>query len=283
NMIIWVFAALMALLPSSTTMAAAQQHRHTPRTTIVDDKAKQQAANDSAAAAQAAQADAAVAYSDTTSVDEEEDYQPSAYSVQYQSKMEAEDREFAERILDKIAESGNYLVVIIFIIFIGAPISILMMILYFIQQNRRDRIRLAETALKNGQPIPGTERIIYREARPRAERRNTSAQKSSVDVKRYTNDEDLHRRGIKHLAIGLGLMVCCLAFWNNDFLGGIGFLIACYGGGQMYMAYSTKKNVEEQQPIETTEEPKAEESATEEPLTEEPKAEDVKDLTYPKD
>ncbi|MGM9698734.1 MAG: DUF6249 domain-containing protein [Prevotella sp.] len=279
NMIIWVFAALMALLPSSTMMAAAQQHRHTPRTTIVDDKTKQQAANDSAAAAQAAQPDAAIAYSDTTSADEEEDYQPSAYTQHYKVEL-TDDEKFVERILDKIAESGNYIVVIVFIIFIGAPISILMMILYFIQQNRRDRIRLAETALKNGQPIPGTERIVYREAKPKAERRHTSAPRSTAERKEYTYDEDLRARGIKHLAIGLGLMVCCLAFWNNDFFGGIGFLIACFGAGQYYMARSSKKVVEEKPASETaeeTEDAEAEEPKAEDAEADEPKNDDIED------
>ncbi len=265
NMIIWAFAALMALLPSSTMMASAQQHRHTPRTTIVDDKAKQQAANDSAAAAQAAQPDAAVAYSDTTSIDEEEDYQPSAYRVQYQSQWEDEDKEFAEHIFDKLAESGHYIVAIVFIIFIGAPISILIMILYFINRNRRDRIRLAEKAIEHGQPIPGTERIVYREAKPKAERRCTSAPRSAAERKEYTYDEDLRTRGIKHLAIGLGLMVCCLTFWQNDFFGGIGFLIACFGAGQYYMARSTKKVVEEKAKEKTKEKPESEDAEADEP------------------
>ena len=35
-------------------------------------------------------------------------------------------------------------------------------------------------------------------------------------------------------------MVCCLAFWNNDFIGGIGFLVACFGGGQLFMAKKEK-------------------------------------------
>lgn len=269
-MIIWAFAALMALLPSSTMMASAQQHRHTPRTTIVDDKAKQQAANDSAAAAQAAaQPDAAVAYSDTTAAatnDEwEDDSQPSAYRVQYQSQWNNVDREFTERILDKIATSGYFIVAIVFIIFIGAPLLLLMIILYFINRNRRDRIRLAELAIKHGQPIPGTERVVYREAKPKEERRCTSAPRSAAERKEYTYDEDLRTRGIKHLAIGLGLMVCCLTFWQNDFFGGIGFLIACFGAGQYYMARSTKKVVEEKAKEKTTEKPESEDAEAEEP------------------
>lgn len=270
NMIIWAFAALMALLPSSTMMAAAQQHRHTPRTTIVDDKAKQQAANDSAAAAQAAaQPDAAVAYSDTTAAatnDEwEDDSQPSAYRVQYQSQWNNVDREFTERILDKIATSGYYIVAIVFIIFIGAPLLLLMIILYFINRNRRDRIRLAEMALEHGQPIPGTERIVYREAKPKAERRYTSAPRMAAEHKEYIYDEDLRTRGIKHLAIGLGLMVCCLTFWQNDFFGGIGFLIACFGAGQYYMARSTKKVVEDKAKEKTKEKPESEDAELDEP------------------
>ena len=264
-MIIWAFAALMALLPSSTMMASAQQHRHTPRTTIVDDKAKQQAANDSAAAAQAAQPDAAVAYSDTTSIDEEEDYQPSAYRVQYQSQWEDEDKEFAEKILVRISDQLPYYALIVFLIFVAAPVLLLIIILYFINRNRRDRIRLAEMALEHGQPIPGTERIVYREAKPKAERRCTSAPRSAAERKEYTYDEDLRTRGIKHLAIGLGLMVCCLTFWQNDFFGGIGFLIACFGAGQYYMARSTKKVVEEKAKEKTKEKPESEDAEADEP------------------
>ena len=265
NMIIWAFAALMALLPSSTMMAAAQQHRHTPRTTIVDDKSKQQAKADSAAAAQ----QETMAYSDTTAAatnDEwEDDSQPSAYRVQYQSQWNNDDREFTERILDKIATSGYYIVAIVFIIFIGAPLLLLMIILYFINRNRRDRIRLAEMALEHGQPIPGTERIVYREAKPKAERRYTSAPRTAAEHKEYTYDEDLHSRGIKHLALGLGLMVCCLLFWDNDFFGGIGFLIACFGAGQYYMARSTKKVVEENAKEKTKEKTESEDAEADEP------------------
>ena len=264
-MIIWAFAALMALLPSSTMMASAQQHRHTPRTTIVDDKAKQQAANDSAAAAQAAHPDAAVAYSDTTSIDEEEDYQPSAYRVQYQSQWEDEDKEFAEKILVRISDQLPYYALIVFLIFVAAPVLLLIIIHYFINRNRRDRIRLAEMALEHGQPIPGTERIVYREAKPKAERRCTSAPRSAAERKEYTYDEDLRTRGIKHLAIGLGLMVCCLTFWQNDFFGGIGFLIACFGAGQYYMARSTKKVVEEKAKEKTKEKPESEDAEADEP------------------
>ena len=265
NMIIWAFAALMALLPSSTMTAAAQQHRHTPRTTIVDDKSKQQAKADSAAAAQ----QETVAYSDTTAAatnDEwEDDSQPSAYRVQYQSQWNNDDREFTERILDKIATSGYYIVAIVFIIFIGAPLLLLMIILYFINRNRRDRIRLAEMALEHGQPIPGTERIVYREAKPKAERHYTSAPRTAAEHKEYTYDEDLRSRGIKRLALGLGLMVCCLLFWDNDFFGGIGFLIACFGAGQYYMARSTKKVVEENAKEKTKEKPESEDAEADEP------------------
>ena len=124
---------------------------------------------------------------------------------------------------------------------------------------------LAEKAIEHGQPIPGTERIVYREAKPKAERRYTSAPRTAAEHKEYIYDEDLRTRGIKHLAIGLGLMVCCLTFWQNDFFGGIGFLIACFGAGQYYMARSTKKVVEEKAKEKTKEKPESEDAEADEP------------------
>lgn len=246
NMFIWVIALLLAANTTASAASAAQQHRHTPRTTVVDDKVKQQASADSAAAAKAAsQGETTVAYSDTTSatVDEEweDDCQPSAYSQYYRHEL-TDNQAFAERMFDKISESGKYLVAIIFIIFIGAPLILLLMIFYFINRNRQDKIRLAEMALKHGQPIPGTERVVYRDAQPKEETRAPQSKASFLQRSdNYTYDEDLRAKGIKHIAIGLGLMVCCLAFWNNDFIGGIGFLVACFGGGQLFMAKKEKQ------------------------------------------
>lgn len=240
-MTIWAFAALMALLPSSTTNAAAQQHRHTPRSTMIDDKAKQQAANDSAAAAQAAQqADAAVAYSDTTSAtDQQEDCQPSAYTRHYKVEM-TDDEKFIAKTLETISDGAWVAVLIVFVMFVLAPFTILFTILYFINRNRRDRIRLAEMALQHGQPIPGTEKIIYREAKANGGQRTRTQGMADGKPTVCSFDDELHRRGVKHLAIGAGLMVCCLLFWNNSFFAGIGFLIACFGGGQIYMARTTR-------------------------------------------
>lgn len=246
NMFIWVIALLLAANTTASAASAAQQHRHTPRTTVVDDKGKQQASADSAAAVKAAsQGEATVTYSDTTSatVDEEweDDSQPSAYSQYYRHEL-TDNQAFAERMFDKISESGKYLVAIIFIIFIGAPLILLLMIFYFINRNRQDKIRLAEMALKHGQPIPGTERVVYRDAQPKEETRAPQSKASFLQRSdNYTYDEDLRAKGIKHIAIGLGLMVCCLAFWNNDFIGGIGFLVACFGGGQLFMAKKEKQ------------------------------------------
>lgn len=246
NLFIWVIALLLAANTTASAASAAQQHRHTPRTTVVDDKGKQQASADSAAAAKAAsQGETTVAYSDTTlaTVDEEweDDSQPSAYSQYYRHEL-TDNQAFAERMFDKISESGKYLVAIIFIIFIGAPLILLLMIFYFINRNRQDKIRLAEMALKHGQPIPGTERVVYRDAQPKEETRAPQSKASFLQRSdNYTYDEDLRAKGIKHIAIGLGLMVCCLAFWNNDFIGGIGFLVACFGGGQLFMAKKEKQ------------------------------------------
>lgn len=268
-MTIWAFAALMALLPSSTTNAAAQQHRHTPRSTMIDDKAKQQAANDSAAAAQAAQqADAAVAYSDTTSTtDQQADCQAPAYTRHYKVEM-TDDEKFIAKTLETISDGAWVAVLIIFVMFVLAPFTILFTILYFINRNRRDRIRLAEMALQHGQPIPGTEKIIYREVKANGGQRTRTQGMADGKPMACPFDDELHRRGVKHLAIGAGLMVCCLLFWDNSFFAGIGFLIACFGGGQIYMARTTRKVVEEKPTAETTDEAEAKEAEAYEPKAE---------------
>ena len=250
SMIIWMLAMLLTGTSAATAATAAQSHRHTPRTSVVDDKSKQQAKADSAAAAQ----QETVAYSDTTAAaanDEwEDDSQPSAYRQQYSFQM-TDDQQFAERVLDKIATSGYYIVAIVFIIFIGAPLALLLLIFYFINRNRRDRIRLAELAIKHGQPIPGTERVVYRESKPKEEHRSTTSTQQTI-IKEYSYDEELRSKGIKHLAIGVGLMACCILFWDNDFFGGIGFLIACFGGGQLWLARTAKKPISIEQNTDNT-------------------------------
>lgn len=55
-------------------------------------------------------------------------------------------------------------------------------------------------------------------------------------------DEFLWKKGIRNVSIGVGLLFL-FGFMGADALMGVGLLVACLGGGQMYMARTTGKKI----------------------------------------
>lgn len=108
-------------------------------------------------------------------------------------------------------------IVLMVLLFILFPFIILALLLRFIIKRHNDRVTLAEKAMENGQPIP--DEIM-------------SIDKQSEDY--------MWKRGIRNVAIGLGIMVM-FWMWNADTLTGIGALIFCYGIGQMIISKTSKK------------------------------------------
>ena len=56
--------------------------------------------------------------------------------------------------LGYIMEKAFLPIAVVFIMFCLAPVLIIALIIYFIIKSRKQKIQLAELALKNGQPIP---------------------------------------------------------------------------------------------------------------------------------
>lgn len=108
-------------------------------------------------------------------------------------------------------------IVLMVLLFILFPFIIFALLLRFIIKRHNDRVTLAEKAMENGQPIP--DEIM-------------SIDKQSEDY--------MWKRGIRNVAIGLGIMVM-FWIWNADTLTGIGALIFCYGIGQMIISKTSKK------------------------------------------
>lgn len=116
--------------------------------------------------------------------------------------------------------------VVLFIIFVLAPLVILGLLLWFVYKNRKDRMRLAEMAMKNGQPIPDE---LVKPA-------NTNA----------TADE-LRARGIRQIFLGIGLIF--LLGWVASKVGvGIGIVVLCIGLGNVFIARTTKNRENELTP-----------------------------------
>ena len=130
----------MVLTLSMNANASAQKHRHTPRTEQVDSTKNNQ--------------DAIEAFSDTTNVadaDEDENYSTKVYS-------DEDVKGVFEQVFGGLHGedlAGMFFVLfVLLILFVLAPISIIIAIFYFVNRNKREKYKLAQLAMKNGQPIP---------------------------------------------------------------------------------------------------------------------------------
>ena len=160
------------------------------------------------------------AFSDTTQTDTAD-----AVAVGYgtgNSQFPFDDEEFSVGDflggLDMTALAGmGFALVALVILFLLAPLLIIALVLYFVYKNRKQRMRLAEMAMQNGQPIP--QELV---GEPR------------------TTDDDLRAKGIRQAALGIGL-ACFLGWTIGDIGAGIGVLVLCIGLGNLIIARQRKK------------------------------------------
>ena len=206
-----ILVAIMAGLVISAAMPTmAQRHRHTPMATVkVDSKTDKDGNTKSSTAI--------VAFSDTADVDtadmadEDSLFDAGTNGWDKPTNMEA---------LSDIMESAFLPIAIVFIMFCLAPVLIIGLIIYFIIKSRKQKIQLAELALKNGQPIP--QDITKNNKQP--------------------NDQGLWEKGVKKMFLGIGIVVFSI-FIHSRMCTGIGFIIAFYGAGQAVIAWTTKKGI----------------------------------------
>ena len=76
-------------------------------------------------------------------------------------------------------------IAIVFIMFFLAPVMIIALIIYFVIKSRKQKIQLAELALKNGQPIP----------------------QEVAQSKPQPNDQALWEKGVKRMFLGIGIVI----------------------------------------------------------------------------
>lgn len=114
-------------------------------------------------------------------------------------------------------------IVVIFCVlfFILLPVIVVIMVLRHIIKRHNDKVALAEKAVENGQPIPEEQMHANRQS-----------------------PEYLWKAGIRHVAMGVGLMVM-FAIWGSETLMGIGGLLVCLGVGQLVMAKTSVNSHDE--------------------------------------
>jgi uncharacterized membrane protein len=101
---------------------------------------------------------------------------------------------------------------ILFILFVLFPIIIIIGVVYFINRNRKERYKLAQMAVQNGQPIP--DQLLKEEA--------------------VQNSND-YQKGIRQMFTGIGLAVF-LGIVAGEIGFGIGALVFFIGLGKWYIA-----------------------------------------------
>ena len=209
----YLIAIAMVLALSSSTSAIAQKHRHTPRTEQVSDSLK-------------SNQNAIEAFSDTTATanaDLNEDDSYSRHHVSY-----SYDDEDAENIVKGVfAGLGSAAVIIpvlaILVFGLFLPIIILVLVFYFINRNRKEKYRLAQMAIQNGQPIPD--------------------QLLKDDAEKIVN-KGMYNDGIRQMFTGVGLAIF-LGIIMGDLGFGIGALVFFIGLGKYVIARQERKQADD--------------------------------------
>lgn len=212
-------AVLLAF--GSSVPASAQRHRHTPRTETVakqnDGNTKPQASSGDEASAGTAGDKGIEAYSDTSSVaavDSTADTGTAAGTVSDSNRYDPSRFDDPFSWFAFLCSTGfiGVLVISLFLLFLFLPLIIVLLILRYFVKRHNDRVRLAEKAMEEGRPLADEQMPLSRRS-----------------------SESMWRRGVKNVSIGIGLMVFFWCLGANSVVG-IGGLLACMGGGQMFMA-----------------------------------------------
>ena len=264
--------SIAAMLAMPMTMdASAQSHRHTPRTNA------NVTVNNNGVKATATIADndtttGIVAYSDTTSAAADTDTADNDYQYSYDSHDD--DIKELKDVMDSLGTAVFLPVIIVAIVFIVAPAIIIFIICYFLYKNRQQKLKLAEMAMKNGQPIPDS--ILGYSTKKQGNNTGKS------NIASMPTDDQLWRKGVMHVFVGIGLMFLLDAMMGS-FGFSIGVLVTLYGAGQAFIAWTSNRNANASEPI--VEEPTADNPATDEASTEDPSKADTTDAmeVYPDD
>ena len=111
-----------------------------------------------------------------------------------------------------------FVLAMILILFVLAPVAIIIALFYFINKNRKQKMKLAQMAMQQGQPIPD----------------------QLLDEKPANADEE-YQKGMRQCFVGVGLMVF-LGYAAGQVGFGIGALVFCIGLGKVFASRTARKN-----------------------------------------
>lgn len=218
-----LLSLVAVMLLGSTVPMEAQRHRHTPRTTVVDDTKDDngiEAYSDTSSTAQPLDTAAYSTTADADNVNDSNRFDPSRFSDPFSWFAFLGTSGFVGIVI-------TILLIGVVLLFLFMPLIIVLLIIRYLVRRHNDRVRLAEKAMEQGQPIGEGDMPLN---------------KKSPDY--------LWRRGVRNVSIGAGLALF-LWFLGADSLVGIGLLVACLGVGQMFMVrynYNSKFGCKKEEP-----------------------------------
>lgn len=212
----------MLLTIGMGVQAAGQKHRHTPQAELVDSTSK----------------NAVEVYSDTTSTDTANSsstvtkrkgtvtvtYPTSPWSSR-STTYEVDDDD-AENIITNLFNDMDhkdlmgmfFVLCVLLIVFVLAPVLIIIALFYFINKNRKQKMKLAQMAMQQGQPIP-----------------------DQLLEDKVTDVDAEYQKGMRQCFVGVGLMIF-LGYAAGQVGFGIGALVFCIGLGKVFASRTARKN-----------------------------------------
>ena len=205
---------LMTLVLALTmgVQAAGQKHRHTP---------------------QQEQVDSVVAYSDTTGTDSvTKTYsrkvtvttRTSPWSTRTTTYDMDEDDDFSDFMFGSVMKNMDrgilgmfFALCVLLTLFVIAPVAIIIALFYFINKNRKQKLKLAQMAMQQGQPIP-----------------------NQLFEEKPANADEEYQKGMRQCFVGVGLMVF-LGYAAGNVGFGIGALVFCIGLGKVFASKTAQK------------------------------------------
>ena len=200
-----IITLTLLLVLGMTTELVAQKHRHTPQKTeqteLVDSTSKDaiEAFSDTTSASSSSAAD------DNWPLDEDDDPQV----------VKSADRLFD--FMDHQMSGMLFVLAVLVIIFVLSPVLIIVAVFYFINKNRKEKMRLAQMAMQQGQPIP-----------------------DKLLEENLGNDDEEYKKGIRQCFVGVGLMIF-LGYAAGTVGFGVGALVFCIGLGKVFVSKTTVK------------------------------------------
>ena len=202
----------LVLTLSLGVQASGQKHRHTP---------------------QAEQVDSVVAYSDTTGTDTVVKTHSRKVTITTRTSpwstrtttYDLDDEDDFPGFFSTVMKNMNhgiagmfFVLAMILILFVLAPVAIIIALFYFINKNRKQKMKLAQMAMQQGQPVPD----------------------QLLDEKPANADEE-YQKGMRQCFVGVGLMVF-LGYAAGQVGFGIGALVFCIGLGKVFASRTARKN-----------------------------------------